>query len=82
MTTTANRSVPWQALVTITLVYRGDGFGLVGTEELKHNIRRATLRKDAVGQDLQFGKSIRDTSVGASWSDGSSGCHSRSYEAA
>lgn len=37
-TTAANRSrsVPWDTLVTVTLVYGSNRFGLVRTEELEH----------------------------------------------
>jgi hypothetical protein len=40
-TTATNRpwSIPWDTSVAVTLVYGGDGFGLVRTEELKQRTK-------------------------------------------
>ena len=82
-TTTASNwswSVPRDALVAIALVDRGDGFGLVRAKELHAEQDKRVVRKE-VEQGTQFGRHIRDMPEGASWSDDSSGCRSRSCEA-
>ena len=63
---TRSRRVPRGALIAVTLVYSGDGFGLVRAEELKHGARSAVARGGTAARDIRFDKSIRDMSGGAS----------------